>query len=406
VKRNPPREPDTSGNRARLLTFLPDHGVAVLENRTHPPSGPAEQQVWTYRYATPPAEVDPLPAAPTGLAVRTFADRAVLSWKPSPSKNVARHAVLRGEGELPWKATLRRVATVETKQTAYEDKDVKPGTVYHYAVVAEDANGRAGPPSARARTQPALVETLVASVLSEKQVELTWQPPPGEDIVGYHVERAAAHVWSEDQLRRAKGRTPPLKEPSVASLRSVGEFRTLTEGPVKATRWTDRVELGTAKAVEGKPIWERRVGKDDIDPAGKPYRWAVFAYRVRAVNALGVPGGPSPWVLTIPSPPQNVFSREDGTRCELKWSANPEKGIQGYRIYRLDGRFDKQPVTRQTTEPIDRTAWTDPAAGKSARRYHVVAVDAIGQEGLPSAPVWFEREWKAFYKPFVGPWHQ
>jgi hypothetical protein len=132
----------------------------------------------------------------------------------------------------------------------------------------------------------------------------------------------------------------------------------------------------------------------------------VFAYRVRAVNALGVPGGPSPWVLTIPSPPQNVFSREDGTRCDLKWSANPEKGIQGYRIYRLDGRFDKQPVTRQTTEPIDRTTWTDPAAGKSARRYHVVAVDALSQEGLPSAPVWFEREWKAFYKSFVGGWHQ
>ena len=31
---------------------------------------------------------------------------------------------------------------------------------------------------------------------------------------------------------------------------------------------------------------------------------------------------------------------------------------------------------------------------------------ALGQEGIPSAPVWFEREWKPFYKPFVGEWHQ
>ncbi len=39
-------------------------------------------------------------------------------------------------------------------------------------------------------------------------------------------------------------------------------------------------------------------------------------------------------------------------------------------------------------------------------RYHVVGVDALGQEELPSAPVWFAREWKWFYQPFVGDWHQ
>ncbi|MBI2948332.1 MAG: hypothetical protein HYY23_11865, partial [Verrucomicrobia bacterium] len=45
-------------------------------------------------------------------------------------------------------------------------------------------------------------------------------------------------------------------------------------------------------------------------------------------------------------------------------------------------------------------------AGKTARRYYVVAVDALGQEGFPSSPVWFEREWKRFYLPFTGEWHQ
>jgi hypothetical protein len=33
-------------------------------------------------------------------------------------------------------------------------------------------------------------------------------------------------------------------------------------------------------------------------------------------------------------------------------------------------------------------------------------VDALGQEGSPSSPVWFEREWKSFYAPFTGAWHQ
>jgi hypothetical protein len=35
-----------------------------------------------------------------------------------------------------------------------------------------------------------------------------------------------------------------------------------------------------------------------------------------------------------------------------------------------------------------------------------VAVDALGQEGHPSSPVWFDREWKQYYKPFTGDWHQ
>ncbi len=34
------------------------------------------------------------------------------------------------------------------------------------------------------------------------------------------------------------------------------------------------------------------------------------------------------------------------------------------------------------------------------------AVDALGQEGLPSSPVWHNREWKRFYEPFTGQWHQ
>jgi hypothetical protein len=55
---------------------------------------------------------------------------------------------------------------------------------------------------------------------------------------------------------------------------------------------------------------------------------------------------------------------------------------------------------------VVETSFTDAEAGKDTRRYHVVAVDALGQEGVPSAPVWFEREWKSFYKPFTGEWHQ
>src|SRR5439155_7896457 len=99
----------------------------------------------------------------------------------------------------------------------------------------------------------------------------------------------------------------------------------------------------------------------------KPYRFAVHAYRIRAVNALGVESGPSPYFLTVPSAPEFVFAREEGAKCHLKWQANPEKGIKGYRVYRMEGpriNGPGQKVTRVTSAPIKDLTFTDEAVGK------------------------------------------
>jgi hypothetical protein len=90
----------------------------------------------------------------------------------------------------------------------------------------------------------------------------------------------------------------------------------------------------------------------------------------------------------------------------LKWAANPERGLTGYCVYRMDNRWDKDPISRLTPDPLSATRYADPTAGRSTRRYYVVAVDALGQEGFPSSPVWFQREWRQYYAPFVGEWHQ
>jgi hypothetical protein len=166
------------------------------------------------------------------------------------------------------------------------------------------------------------------------------------------------------------------------------------------------VDLSAPARVAGEPLWQRSFGKEAFDEAGKPYAFGVYAYRVRAVNALGVAGGPSETALTIPSAPRNVLCREEGPTAHVKWAGNPEKGLQGYRVYRMDGRFDKEPVSRLTPDPIRDATISDREAGKKSRRYYVIAVDALGQEGFPSSPAWFEREWKSFYKPFTAEWHQ
>src|SRR5262249_20614462 len=150
--------------------------------------------------------------------------------------------------------------------------------------------------SRRVRSQPPLVEDVVASVKSVKEVELSWKALEG--AVGYHVERAAVEVWTEDELNREKKRTPPLKEPSVAAVRRIGALQALTKEDGKEPKWAGRVYLEKPARGEGKAIWERRLGKDEVD-GGKEYRYAVYAYRVRAANALGVKGGTSSYVLTI-----------------------------------------------------------------------------------------------------------
>lgn len=254
---------------------------------------------------------------------------------------------------------------------------------------------------------PPLVDDLVVSAVEARRVELAWQVPLQTPAVRFQVERAVVEVWSDDQLTRLKQCTPPLESPSVGVIRRVGPFQVITAAPVETTSFVDTtIDLERPSAIEGEPVYDRPLHAEQIDESGRGYRRAVFAYRVRSVDAQDRVGGPSPVVFTIPSSPQFVFSREDGTTCQLKWQANPERGIAGYRVYRMDGRWSKDPVSRLTATPLAATEFADATAGKTSRRFYVVAVDALGQEGFPSSPVWFEREWRPFYEPFTGPWHQ
>jgi hypothetical protein len=381
---NPEREPDTTGNRCRVLMAAPELNLIFLENC---PGKPREQQIWSYRYASAKP-----PAAPVRLQVTTESEAATLEWAPLDQPV----AVLRGSGERPWEVEFEEIGRVKAGEGRYRDTGLRRGTLYHY---------RLGVSSLRARTQPRPPEDVVVSVLGEKEVRVSWRPPVQGDVAGYVVEEALVETATEDQLIRLKSRTPPLESPSVGSITAIGHFQRMTPAPLKETSFGTRLGFNRGPGI-GNPIYSREFGKADYDPKGRSYSFPVAVFRVRAVNALGVESGPSPAVLTIPSSPESVFAKEEGTTAHLRWAANPEEGIKGYRVYRMDGRFDKEPVTRLTPEPIQSLTFSDPEAGKKSRRYYVVAVDALGQEGHPSSPVWFEREWKSFYKPFTGEWHQ
>ncbi|HZZ77554.1 MAG TPA: hypothetical protein VFE62_03490 [Gemmataceae bacterium] len=273
-----------------------------------------------------------------------------------------------------------------------------------------DARGKNAAPSAKVtRDKPPLVEDVIASVLSEKRVALFWPAPKMKDILGYHVERAPVEVFSEDEIVRLRTDTLPLEQPSVGAIKAIGKFVKLTKEPIaKAMFLDDTIDLTKPVSVE-QPLFKHRFGAKQLNDTGKPYRYAVYAYRVRAVNKLGAESGGGPYALTIPSAPQWVFAKEEGTKCQLAWRRNHEEGIKGYRVYRMESpriNGPGQKVTRVTPEPIRDPYFTDAKAGKETCRYWIVAVDALGQEGYPAAPVWHERQFKKVYSQFTGPWHQ
>ena len=86
--------------------------------------------------------------------------------------------------------------------------------------------------------------------------------------------------------------------------------------------------------------------------------------------------------------------------AELKWDAGPEEAIAGYHVYKL-GKSTWE-IVRVTKEPVKATTFSH-QGGRNTTRYWIVAVDALGQEGEPSSPVWHQKSYKGF---FQGDWHQ
>src|SRR5438132_4072285 len=65
-------------------------------------------------------------------------------------------------------------------------------------------------------------------------------------------------------------------------------------------------------------------------------------------------------------------------------TANPEKSIKGYHVYRMDERNDTAQIPRLTAEPIAAMTYRDPTADRLTRRYPVVARWALsGKRDFP-----------------------
>ncbi|HXX95325.1 MAG TPA: fibronectin type III domain-containing protein, partial [Planctomycetota bacterium] len=358
----PASEPEPSSSRSRNLAYLPEENLFLLE-LVGKDRGP---EIWAYRLSK---AREKRPDPPSGLEIRTQARKATLTWK-APGEVT----IYRARSEKAWEAAYSKLTT--TRESQFTDGDLEPGKTYFYRV--EGPGGRV-----TGRTEPRVLPKPVVSVLTRDKVEVTWNAPPAADLAGYNLYRGTVSVATvkKGQPGAWRDNDPEYAEPEVVSVRDLTDLVKLNEGPLASTTFTDsRVDLG-------------RKGPESAD-----YRFAVYAYVVRAVNRMGVESGPSPYALTLPSEPENVLVREKDGTAEVRWDPSREKAVAGYLVYELTERN----VTRVTPEPIRQTTFAR-AAGKEMRRYCVVAVDALGQEGQPSSSAWYQKSYAGFFR---GEWHQ
>jgi hypothetical protein len=211
------------------------------------------------------------------------------------------------------------------------------------------------------------------------------------------------------QVARIGKRNTDSSDLAPGAIRAVGEFKRLTEKPIDGPFFLDNtVDFAAGQQQIPEPrLAGRELKGESLIADGKPYRFASYAYRVRFVTKDGRTSGPSPLVYTWPAAVQNLRAKEEGkSATRLKWDASLYGGIKGYLVYRHNGRYDKDQIVRLTPEPIKATEFLDEESGPNTRRYEIVVVDALGQEGEPTYPVWSRREYQQYYKPFIGEWHQ
>ncbi|MHC4915382.1 MAG: hypothetical protein ACYTGB_07800, partial [Planctomycetota bacterium] len=329
----------------QCAAYVPDLNIHVIgPGHTNWRTGdPCTREVWTYRHRSGRA---PPGFARADWSLRTE-DRAVIVTGP-PRRNAA-CALLRAEGDRPWSLSWKEISA-DVGGGEFRDEKVERGKVYWYRLRVPDGL------TAPRRAQPAVPTCPVVSPVDRKKVEVTWAASPEPDVVGYNIYRARVRI-----------RTAHAGE--ITRLRGPEAFKKLNGALVAGTGFTDRtVDLGAA------------------EPSG--YRYALYAYNVRAVNRLGAESGPSPFALTLPEQVERpVIEKAAPGRVALRWPRLPSAAIVGYNLYRMASTYGKP--EKLNPEPLAEPAFTDESMpGDGTRRYTVLAVDRLGQEGISSPEVW------------------
>lgn len=435
--------------RGRNLAFSPRDNAFLLETMYLDECSTSKKtnDLWVYRYSDSGSYVA-RPEAP----VATTTDKTVaLSWKAVAG--ATQYNVYRATGKIP---NLNFSKIGSTAAVSYTDSNVTPGVVYYYRYAAV-LGGVERKQSLFGRNQPRVMRAPIVSARSDYKVDVSWTPHQDSDVVGYNLYRGLVTVhtnttigetldFSQGTSRFVNGEV--IRQGAVSATVSyvvlksgswgsnaTGYFALIkrTGGNFIAGAVTGAISgVAVATGAQKKVVNDSRLAETVFDgytrnvvnmvrnitgltkintnlitgtaytdsginlsvagPESADYPFAVYAYVIKAVNRFGVESGSSPYRITIPSAPTHVLMNT-ATKT-LQWDAPPEKSVQGYYVYQYAGTA---PVKRLTNSLVASPYVLPAATYNKNDRFWVVPVDLLGQEGTPSADIYYGDHYAGFH---------
>lgn len=223
-----------------------------------------------------------------------------LTWSAIDSAAIRAYHVYRSS---PGKEGFTRIKRVDIPPTGgqagrrieFSDSDgLADLTRYEYRITAvEEGDAETAPSptvSALTRGRPAKLEAFKAEGGLVKRIELSWKPSTAEDVEGYKIFWSKTREGEYQHLRTLAGR--------------------MTDRYTDSSRGFDKLEDGTS-----------------------------YYYRMVTYNRVDVDSEATPVVMATtkprPLPPSGLAGQAFQVKnVPLRWSANPEKDIVAYHVFR------------------------------------------------------------------------